>query len=305
MALSFINLKELPQIKHRITKITQLINLLLINVGKGHKTEPDRGNFFILQTYIGKLHTMNKVELKKIDTRAPKDLDKKELKEKTEKILVELDELQNLLFAEGKHSILIVIQGMDGSGKDGVIRNVLGNMNPQGVTVKSYKAPTPEELSHDFLWRIHQHAPGKGMIQVFNRSHYEDILVTRVHKWCDDETARKRMEAINDFEGLLQKHNSTHILKFYLHVSPEEQHERLSERMKDPAKMWKYNDKDFEEAKLWDEYMKMYEDCFNNCNTPPWTVVPSDQNWYKEYIIASQLYELLKNLDMQFPGLKK
>ncbi len=285
--------------------MVQLINLLLINVGKGHKTVPDRGNFFILQAYIGKQHIMNKVELKKIDTRAPKDLDKKELKEKTEKILVELDELQNLLFAEGKHSILIVIQGMDGSGKDGVIRNVLGNMNPQGVTVKSYKAPTPEELSHDFLWRIHQHAPGKGMIQVFNRSHYEDVLVTRVHKWCDDETAHKRMEAINDFERLLQKHNNTHILKFYLHVSPEEQHERLSERMKDPAKMWKYNDKDFEEAKLWDEYMKMYEDCFNNCNTPPWTVVPSDQNWYKEYIIASQLHDLLKNLDMQFPGLKK
>ena len=248
---------------------------------------------------------MNKVELKKIDTRAPKELDKKELKEKTEKILVELDELQNLLFAEGKHSILVVIQGMDGSGKDGVIRNVLGNMNPQGVTVKSYKAPTREELSHDFLWRIHQYAPGKGMIQVFNRSHYEDILVTRVHKWCDDETARKRMDAINDFEKLLQKHNSTHILKFYLHVSPEEQHERLSERMKDPAKMWKYNEKDFEEAKLWEEYMKMYEDCFNNCNNPPWTVVPSDQNWYKEYIIASQLHDLLKNLDMQFPGLKK
>ena len=157
---------------------------------------------------------------------------------------------------------------MDGSGKDGVIRNVLGNMNPQGVTVKSYKAPTPEELSHDFLWRIHHHAPAKGMIQVFNRSHYEDILVTRVHKWCDDKTAKKRMKAINDFEQLLQEHNNTHILKFYLHISPEEQHERLTERMKDPAKMWKYNEKDFEEAKLWDIYMQMYEDCFNNCNDP-------------------------------------
>ena len=248
---------------------------------------------------------MGKIKLTEIDTRAPKSFDKEKTREKLPAILEELDELQNLLYAEGKHSILIVIQGMDGSGKDGVIRNVLGNMNPQGVTVKSYKAPTPEELGHDFLWRIHQHAPQKGMIQIFNRSHYEDILVTRVHKWCDDKTAQKRMKAINNFEELLQEHNSTHILKFYLHISPEEQHERLSERMKDPAKMWKYNEKDFEEAKLWDVYMQMYDDCFNNCNMPEWTIVPADQNWYKEYLIASTLRDKLKSLDMQFPGMKK
>jgi PPK2 family polyphosphate:nucleotide phosphotransferase len=248
---------------------------------------------------------MSKIKLSSLDTRAPKNLDKQTTKEATAKILEELDELQNLLFAEGKHSVLVVIQGMDGSGKDGVIRNVLGNMNPQGVTVKSYKAPTADELSHDFLWRIHQHAPARGLIQVFNRSHYEDILITRVHKWCDDETARKRMAAINDFEQLLQEHNNTHILKFYLHVSPEEQHERLSERMKEPAKMWKYNEKDFDEAKLWDVYMEMYEDCFENCNKPEWTIVPSDQNWYKENIIATALRDLLKGLDMQFPGMKK
>jgi len=248
---------------------------------------------------------MSKIKLSQVDTRAPKDLDKKEIKEQTLTILEELDELQNLLFAESKHSILVVIQGIDGSGKDGVIRNVLGNMNPQGVTVKSFKAPTAEEAAHDFLWRIQRHAPQKGMIQVFNRSHYEDILVTRVHKWCDDKTAQKRMKAINDFEELLQEHNSTHILKFYLHVSPEEQHGRLNERLKDPAKMWKYNEKDFEEAKLWDVYMQMYEDCFENCNNPAWTIVPSDQNWYKEYIIAKQLRDLLNELNMQYPGLKK
>jgi PPK2 family polyphosphate:nucleotide phosphotransferase len=248
---------------------------------------------------------MGKIKLTEIDTRAPKSFDKEKTREKLPAILAELDELQNLLYAESKHSILIVIQGMDGSGKDGVIRNVLGNMNPQGVTVKSYKAPTSEEIAHDFLWRIHQHAPQKGMIQIFNRSHYEDILVTRVHKWCDDKTAQKRMKAINSFEELVQEHNSTHILKFYLHISPEEQHERLSERMKDPAKMWKYNEKDFEEAKLWDVYMQMYDDCFNNCNMPEWTIVPADQNWYKEYLIASTLRDKLKSLDMQFPGLKK
>ena len=245
------------------------------------------------------------IRLKEISTRAPKELDKKETKEQTATFSKELDDLQNLLFAENKHSILIVIQGMDASGKDGVIRNVLVNMNPQGVNVTSYKAPTPEELSHDFLWRIHQHAPQRGMIQVFNRSHYEDILITRVHKWCDDETAVKRMAAINDFEKLLQEHNRTHILKFYLHISPEEQELRLKERMKEPSKMWKYNENDFAEAKLWDEYMKVYEDCFNNCNNPPWIIVPSDQNWYKEYIISTAIHSLLKGLNMQFPGMKK
>ncbi len=248
---------------------------------------------------------MSKIKLSETDTRAPKELDKKDVKEKTVAILEELDVLQNLLYAENKHSILIVIQGMDGSGKDGVIRNVLGNMNPQGVIVTSFKVPTPEEAAHDFLWRIHQHTPQKGIIQVFNRSHYEDILVTRVHGWCDDKLAKKRMKAINDFEELLQEHNNTHILKFYLHVSPEEQHERLSERVKDPAKMWKYNEKDFEEAKRWNEYMQVYDDCFENCGNPPWTIVPSDQNWYKEYIIAKQLRDLLEGLGMQYPGLKK
>lgn len=248
---------------------------------------------------------MSKIKLEEISTRAPKEFDKIETKNKTAQMIKDLDDLQNLLYAEGKHSILVVIQGMDASGKDGVIRNVMGNMNPQGVNVKSYKAPTDEELSHDFLWRVHRHSPQKGMIQVFNRSHYEDILITRVHKWCNDERAKKRMKAINDFEQLLMKHNNTHILKFYLHISPEEQRERLDERIKNPAKMWKYNEKDFEEAKLWDIYMQMYEECFENCNNPEWTIVPSDQNWFKEFTIASTLINLLKSLDMKFPGLKK
>ena len=248
---------------------------------------------------------MASIKLSDIDTKAPKSLDKGEVKAHTELILEELDELQNLLFAEAKHAVLVVIQGMDASGKDGAIRDVLGNMNPQGVRVVSFKAPTEEELQHDFLWRIHRHAPGKGMIQVFNRSHYEDIIITRVHKWCDDQTAIKRMKAINDFEALLTEHNSTQILKFYLHVSPEEQDERLHERLKDPAKMWKYNEKDFEEAKRWDEYKKYTSECIENCNKPEWIIVPSDQNWYKEYIIASTLRDTLKNLNMQYPGLKK
>ena len=248
---------------------------------------------------------MAKIKLGDISTRAPKDFDKQDTKEKIIKLTDELNALQNLLYAEGKHSVLIVIQGMDASGKDGIIRNVFGKLNPQGVAVHSFKAPTAEELSHDFLWRVHCHAPSKGMIQLFNRSHYEDILITRVHKWCDDETARKRMKAINNFEKLLAEHNNTIVLKFYLHISPEEQQERLQERIKDPAKQWKYNENDFAEAKLWNEYMNAYEDCFENCSDIPWTIVPSDQNWYKEYVIAKQLRNALADLKMQFPGLKK
>jgi polyphosphate kinase 2 (PPK2 family) len=143
------------------------------------------------------------------------------------------------------------------------------------------------------------------MIRIFNRSHYEDILVTRVHNWCDDETAKRRMKAINDFEELISTHNNTRILKFYLHVSAEEQRERLKERMQDPAKMWKYNEKDFSEAELYQTYHRMYEDCFEHCDRYPWTIVPADQNWYKEYVILKAVVDVLKSLDMKFPGLKQ
>ena len=248
---------------------------------------------------------MDKIKLDKISTRAPKDLEKDKTKEKTTAILKSLNELQNLLYAESKHAILVILQGMDASGKDGVIRNVFGSFNPQGVVVRSFKVPTEEEMKHDFLWRIHAATPQKGMIQIFNRSQYEDILVTCVHKWCDDETAKKRMKAINEFEQLLTEHNNTTILKFYLHVSEEEQRSRLDERISDPTKQWKFNERDFEEAKLRKEYIKMYEDCFEHCNVIPWTIVPVDQNWYKEYLIASTLLESMQSLKMQYPSIKK
>jgi PPK2 family polyphosphate:nucleotide phosphotransferase len=248
---------------------------------------------------------MAAVKLTSISTRAPKGLDKEITKAKTEKILTELDELQNLLIAENKHALLVIIQGMDASGKDGALRNVFGSLNPLGVTVKSYKTPTAEELSHDFLWRVHANAPAKGMIKIFNRSHYEDILITRVHGWCDDATAMQRMKAINNFEELLVTHNNTQILKFYLHISPEEQQVRLKERTHDPKKMWKYNEKDFDEAKLWKKYMSYYQECFNTCNRVPWHIIPSDQNWHKEHLIATAVLNTLKNLKMQYPGLKK
>lgn len=259
------------------------------------------GCFYIC---LNQTSVMENISLKDYSTRAPKDLKKEDVKLKTAKIVEELNELQNLLFAEGKHAVLVILQGMDASGKDGVIRNVFGNLNPQGVGVTSFKTPTDLELSHDFLWRINSHTPPKGMIHIFNRSHYEDILITRVHKWCDDETATKRMAAINHWEDLLTEHNSTVILKFYLHISPEEQQERLKERSTDRTKMWKYNEKDFVEAESWEEYRKMYEDAFRFCNKYPWTIVASDQNWYKEYLIASTLLEALKQLDMHYPILK-
>jgi len=240
-----------------------------------------------------------------ISARAPETLDKKETKAKTEKLLEELNELQNLLYAEGKHAILVVIQGMDASGKDGLIRNVFGKLNPQGVKVQSFKVPTEEEKKHDFLWRIHSHTPAKGMIQIFNRSHYEDVLVTRVHGWCDDQTAEQRFQAINDFEKLITEHNATQILKFYLHISPEEQQLRLKERLEDPTKHWKYNARDFEEAKLWDKYMNLYEDVFKKCNHVPWNIIPADQNWYKEYLVAQKMVGILKSLNMHYPPLKE
>jgi PPK2 family polyphosphate:nucleotide phosphotransferase len=178
-------------------------------------------------------------------------------------------------------------------------------MNPQGVNVASYKEPTAEELSHDFLWRIHHHVPAKGMIQIFNRSHYEDVLVTRIHGLTDDKTAKKRMKAINDFEQLLVEHNNTQILKFYLHISHKEQLSRLDERMIDPQKMWKYNETDLQESKLWDNYMKCYQDVFQHCNEIPWHIVPADHNWYKSYIVAKTLQKTLKSLKMKYPGMKK
>lgn len=246
-----------------------------------------------------------KLKLSSVSTRAPKNFDKEKTKALTRTLLDELGELQNLLYAEGKHSLLVLIQGMDGSGKDGLIKDVFTSMNPLGVQVKPWKAPTPEELSHDFLWRIHQHTPAKGMIMVHNRSHYEDILVTRVHGWCDKPTAKKRMQAINQFETLLKEHNKTTVIKLYLHLSHEEQIGRLQERMQVPEKMWKYNENDLKESARWDEYMKVYEEAMEGCSETPWHIIPADQNWYKNYLVANILRDTLKSFNMKFPGLKK
>ena len=246
-----------------------------------------------------------KVKLSKISTLAPHKLNKEHTKKELVKLKIRLEELQNLLFAESKHSLLVIIQGMDGSGKDGVVRNVFETVNPMGCRVFAFKAPSPLEMKHDFLWRIHKNAPEKGMIHIFNRSHYEDVLVQRVHNWVSEDIIKQRFDHINNFEKLLMDGGTT-ILKFYLHVSKEEQLMRLEERMSDKTKMWKYNENDLKEREFWNEYMRAYESVFDNCSKySDWHIISSDQNWYKEYIIASKIVKTLEDFKMKFPGLKK
>jgi PPK2 family polyphosphate:nucleotide phosphotransferase len=244
---------------------------------------------------------MSTIRLAELSTRAPADVDKKEIKRTTKKLKQAIAELQNKLYAASTHSLLIILQGMDASGKDGAIRHVFNHINPQGVQVKSFKVPTPEEAAHDFLWRIHLHTPAKGMIQIFNRSHYEDVLITRIHGWIDDATAHRRMQHINHFEQLLQDHQ-TAILKFYLHVSREEQDKRLQERVRNPKKRWKYSKSDMQEARKWHDYLHYYEEVFDTCSPEiPWIIVPADQNWYKAYVIADAVHRALVNMGLRYP----
>lgn len=243
--------------------------------------------------------------LKDISTRAPKEFDKSETKIATEVLLEKISKLQNVLYAQGKYSLLILLQGLDASGKDGAIKNVFSGINPLGTKLKAFKTPTEEEAKHDFLWRINANTPEKGMIQLFNRSHYEDVLVPKVHKWVSNAVIEERYLQINNFEKLLQS-NETQILKFYLHISPEEQQIRLKERTENPEKFWKHHAKDQREAALWEQYLEAYEAIFKNCNeVAKWTVVPADQNWYKDFIIATKVVECLEKLKLEYPPLQK
>ncbi len=251
-----------------------------------------------------KLKRMSKIKLSQLETRAPEKLNKEKIKKDLQQLKFRLEELQNLMYAECKHSLLVIIQGMDASGKDGAVKNVFESVNPLGCRVTGFKQPSSIEMKHDFLWRIHQQVPEQGMIVVFNRSHYEDVIVQRVHKWVDNKKIQERYGNINNFEKLLTE-NSTAILKFYLHVSKEEQLKRLEERLSDQTKMWKYNENDIKERQYWGEYMRAYEAAFDNCSQfASWNIVPADQNWYKEYLIAKKVVETLENFKMKFPGLK-
>ena len=244
-----------------------------------------------------------RVSLADKDASPPKSLPKGDaLKQEIDKVLERLRELQSVFYADGRRALLIVLQGRDASGKDGVLRTVVGAANPSGVRVQPFKAPTPVELSHDFLWRIHQVVPEKGMFGIFNRSHYEDVLVVRVRNLVPKKVWSKRYEQINGFEKMLTD-NGTVILKFFLHVSRDEQKERLIERVKDESKNWKFNPGDLEERKLWDGYTSAYQDAIAKCSTKwaPWYVVPSDSNKARNYLIAKTIVDKLESLDLQYP----
>jgi PPK2 family polyphosphate:nucleotide phosphotransferase len=228
--------------------------------------------------------------------------DKDETKEKSAKIVERLDALQELLYAGHEHKVLIVLQGMDTSGKDGAIEHVMGGFDPGGTRVVSFKKPTSVELDHDYLWRVHQQTPGSGEIVVFNRSHYEDVLVVRVHDLVPEKTWRKRYDQINDFERMLTE-NGTIILKFFLNISKKEQKERLQSRIEDPTKRWKFQHGDLEERKLWPKYQRAYEDVLSKTSTPwaPWYIVPANAKWYRNYVIGSIIADALDGLKMKFP----
>jgi PPK2 family polyphosphate:nucleotide phosphotransferase len=224
-------------------------------------------------------------------------------KETLDGINQELEALQYRLYAAQHHRLLVVFQGMDTSGKDGAIRHVFNGVNPQGVRVASFKAPTPIELDHDYLWRIHQRTPAKGEIVIFNRSHYEDVLVVRVHNLVPEETWRKRYDHIRHFEQMLVDEGTT-ILKFFLYINKKEQKERLLARLKDPDKNWKFDPNDLKERERWDDYLRAYEDAINLTSTDaaPWYVVPANRKWYRNLVIASTIVETLKKLNPQPPA---
>lgn len=243
------------------------------------------------------------IDLSSLSTRAPSGFNKKHTKSEMKVYADKIGDLQNLLYAQSQFSLLIILQGLDASGKDGLIKSVFRGINPLGVTVKSFKAPSQEEQSFDFLWRVHKQVPAKGNIGIFNRSHYEDVLVPRVDNWVDKKDLEKRFYHINNFEKLLMDTGTT-VLKFYLHVSHEEQHERLVERKTVPRKFWKHSDGDWETRKKWDDYMEAYQDVFTHCNDPSWNIIPSDQNWYKEYLVAKKIKETLESLPLEYPELE-
>jgi len=234
----------------------------------------------------------------RIDDAPPKE----EVEEATKKLLERLDDLQNAFYADGRHALLLVLQGRDASGKDGLIRKVVGAFNPMGVRITSFGVPSEEESSHDYLWRIHRAAPPRQMIGVWNRSHYEDVLVVRVKEQVPPRVWRKRFEQINDFEKMLSRNNVT-IRKCFLHVSHAEQHERLHSRLENPKKNWKFRLGDLEDREKWDAYTDAYRDVLTRCSTKhaPWYVVPSDDNAIRNYLVARMLVETLESLKLKYP----
>jgi PPK2 family polyphosphate:nucleotide phosphotransferase len=246
----------------------------------------------------------SKVKLSKVDASFKDEHESHEhAMPEIEKYAQKLHDLQYLMYAEDRRSLLICLQGRDAAGKDGTINHVLSAMNPQGCTVTGFKVPTKEEAAHDFLWRYHQHTPGRGHVAIFNRSHYEEVLVQRVHNMVPKSVWSQRYEHINDFERMLAE-NGTHILKFYLHIDPEEQLERFKQRIVDPARHWKISDGDYAERPFWDDYTKAFEAALERCSTDhaPWFIIPSNHKWFRNLAISRIVAETLESLNMKFPA---
>jgi len=246
-------------------------------------------------TYSHRVADGAKIRLNDFDPEDVKGLKRDDASTMLTGLMEEMVELQELLYASAQKSVLIVLQGRDTSGKDGTIRHVTGPLNSQGCEVASFKVPTPEELSHDFLWRIHAQTPKRGHIKVFNRSHYEDVLVARVHSLVEESVWRGRFDHINNFERLLAD-SGTIILKFYLQISKEEQKERLLKREQDATKFWKLSVGDWKEREHWDAYSEAYEDAVNHCATPyaPWYVVPANKKWFRNLAVADAIVNTLR-----------
>ena len=227
---------------------------------------------------------------------------KDDLKDGTKDLNDELEELQELLYAEKKHKVLVVLQATDTGGKDGTIRHVFDKTNPQGVKVASFKKPTSEELAHDYLWRVHQHTPGAGEITIFNRSHYEDVLVVRVHDLVPEKRWRKRYDHINAFEQMLADEGTT-IIKIFLHISRAEQKERLQARLDEPHKNWKFSKGDLAERERWDDYQDAFREMLERTSTEwaPWYVIPANDKKFRNLLISTILVDALKGLDMDWP----
>ncbi|PVX50827.1 polyphosphate:AMP phosphotransferase [Balneicella halophila] len=242
------------------------------------------------------------IKLNQIATRAPEGYDKRKIKARTELLLNEISDLQIKMNAAKESGLLIILQGLDASGKDGVIRNIFSKVSPFGVSLKAFGPPTEEEYSYDFLWRVHKEVPAKGMIKIFNRSHYEDILVPGIEGYINKDVIEKRFEHINAFERLLDESN-TKILKFYLHVSKEKQRTRLLERLQIRRKHYKHHDSDWTTREKFEQYQALYERIINECNVVPWHVIPSDQNWIKTYEVAKVILRALKDMDLVWPEL--
>ena len=228
---------------------------------------------------------------------------KKDTAEVFAKLNDRLEELQEMLWAENRHKVLVVLQGMHTSGKDGTIRHVFDGVNPLGVRVASFKAPTPEELAHDFLWRVHPKVPARGEMVIFNRSHYEDVVAVRVKELAPPKVWKPRYDQINDFERLLAESGTT-ILKFFLHIDKDEQKERLQARLDDPTKRWKFRRGDLEDRKLWEKFTEAYEEALSRTSKDgaPWYVVPANKKWYRNLVVATVLVETLEKLDMRYPA---